>query len=144
MAHKFCHAFSLVRSLFAQPFPYRKYRVDNSLYCIKVAGGLCRLALHIVLQQIYIQSPMHTFYRPVMAHNGTKERSVCRQTAYIQTFFTCIYRGRLSDGLGHVFYNRHVSAPFLLVGNNFETIIYVVCSCLDSSMTEFGTISIRI
>ena len=86
MAHKLCHAFSFVRSLFAQPFPYRKYRVDHSLDCVKVAGGLCRLALHLVLQQIYIQSPMHTFYRPVMAHNGTQERSVCRQTAYIQTF----------------------------------------------------------
>ena len=29
---KFCLAFSLVRSFFAQPFPYRKYRVDHSLY----------------------------------------------------------------------------------------------------------------
>ena len=39
-----------------------------------------------------------------MAHNGPQGECVGRQTAHIQTFLTCIYRGRLSDGLGHVFY----------------------------------------
>ncbi len=56
MAHKLCHAFFLVRSLFTQSFPYGKYGEDHSLYCVKVVSGFCRLALHLVLHQIYIKA----------------------------------------------------------------------------------------
>ena len=87
---------------------------------------------------------MHTSYGPVMARDRAKGGCVGRQTAHIHTFFTCMYRGLLSDGLGLVFHNRHVSATFLLVGNNSETVIYAVGSCLDYSMTEFGTFRVRI
>ncbi len=71
-----------------------------------------------------------------MAHNGTGRVSAGRLLTYRR--FHVYVCGRLSDGLGLVLYNRHVSAHFSLSAI-ISSPSYVVCSCLDSSMTEFGT-----
>ncbi len=142
MAHKLCHAFFLVRSLFTQSFPYGKYGEDHSLYCVKVASGFCRLALHLVLHQIYIKAPVHAFYRPMVTYYCAQSGRVRRQAAYIQPFFRSTHSCRLFDCGRLVFNDCHVSAAFFPVGNYFKTVIYVVGSCLDPPMAKLRSFSI--
>ena len=103
-------------------FLHIEQRVYNSLYGIKVSGGFCRLAFYPVLQQIAIQCPVHAFYRPVIACQRTQRRSVCWQTAHAQPLFSGLCAGLLLYRVGFIFYNRHVSSSFFLVGYDVKTV----------------------
>ncbi len=86
MSHQFGYAFILIRSFFAKSFPYREHRVNYSLYGVEVSGGFCRLTFYIILLEIVVQTPVHAFYRPMVAHDDSELRSIRRHTADIQAF----------------------------------------------------------
>ena len=48
-------------------------------------------------------SPVHAFYRPVVAYQRAQRRCVCRQTAHIQPLFSGLCAGRLLYRVGFIF-----------------------------------------
>ena len=91
MPHKFGHALPFVRLLFPPAFPYREHRTDYSLDRVEVTRRICILALHLVLKEIVVKTPVMALYRPVVAYVCTQKRRVCRQAARIQPFFCGIF-----------------------------------------------------
>ena len=87
MSDQFGYAFILIRLFFAKSFPYREHRVNDSLYGVEVSGSSRRLAFYIVLLKIVVQPPVHAFYRPVVAYDGSGLRSIRGHTADVQAFF---------------------------------------------------------
>ena len=87
---------------------------------------------------------MHAFDRPVTAHIRTQSRRIRRHACHIQPFFVGMRAWGFFDCVGFTLYNRHLSSPPHFFGDNFKSVIYVIGSCLYSSMTEFGTFRIEI
>lgn len=113
----------LLSSLFLRS-PFHIENSECTILCMvsRFLAALADLRFYPVLQQIAIQCPVHAFYRPVIACQRTQRRSVCWQTAHAQPLFSGLCAGLLLYRVGFIFYNRHVSSSFFLVGYDVKTV----------------------
>ncbi len=130
----------LIRSLFTQSFPYGKYGEDHSLYCVKVASGFCRLALHLVLHQIYIKCMLSIdqWLRTIAPSLGVSVGRLLTYSRFSEVHTPVDFL--IVDDL----YSMIVMFPphFSLSAIISKTVIYVVGSCLDPPMAKLRTFSI--